>query len=120
LGSVASKIKTSEVRALAVVSQERVPLIPELQTMREAGLSEFIEPTWIGVFTTAGVPNGILAKINRDINRATLSDEVATHLETIGLTVKATESLEALQTMMKDDNAKWTAIITKAGLAGSQ
>jgi len=61
-------VKAGRIKALAVTSPKRVPLLPELPTIAEAGLPAYEFQAWYGIVAPAGVPKNILVKLNRDIN----------------------------------------------------
>jgi len=61
-------IKAGKLRALAVTSETRSKQLPEVPTMIEAGVPDFVVENWQGVFTTGGTPEAVIEKLNRDIN----------------------------------------------------
>jgi len=67
-------ILTNKVRALAVTSKERNPSLPDVPTMREAGLAGYEVIGWYGIYGPAGMPADLVARLNAQIGRA-LADE---------------------------------------------
>jgi len=70
-----SQIKGGKLRALAVSSARRSPLLPDLQTAAEAGVKGADFALWFGVWGPAGMPADLVNKINADVRKA-LADEV--------------------------------------------
>src|SRR4051794_11797799 len=67
LTTVVPFAKAGRLRALAVTSARRSPLLPELPTMAESGVPGFEAATWNGLVAPAAVPKDIVAKLNADI-----------------------------------------------------
>jgi len=61
-------LKSGKVRALAVASPKRSPLMPDLPTVTEAGLPGYEVSSWHGFVVPAGTPADVVAKLNRDLN----------------------------------------------------
>jgi len=66
--SIAPQANASRVRALAVTSNERSPLLPDVPTMKEAGLANFEATSWAGIVAPVGTSPEIIAKLSRAIN----------------------------------------------------
>jgi tripartite-type tricarboxylate transporter receptor subunit TctC len=69
LASALPNIKTSRVRALAVTTLQRSPLLAQVPTISEAGLAGFDISTWFGIFAPAGTPREVVAKLNAETVR---------------------------------------------------
>jgi tripartite-type tricarboxylate transporter receptor subunit TctC len=112
-GAVAH-IKAGRVRALAMVSAKRSPLMPELPTAIESGLP--MEATgWYGVLAPRGTPQGVIAKLNAELNRtlesAVLKERLAAQgTETVGSTPAV------FLARIKQEWDKWGKVIAAAGL----
>jgi tripartite-type tricarboxylate transporter receptor subunit TctC len=108
-------VKSGSVRALAISSPRRSPLMPELPTMIEAGIAGFESETWFGLLAPAGTPPDIVSRISADV-AAALSDQglrarfAAAGAETVGGTP------EQLAARIKSDAAKWAQVIKAANV----
>jgi tripartite-type tricarboxylate transporter receptor subunit TctC len=108
-------VKSGSVRALAISSPRRSPLMPELPTMIEAGIAGFESETWFGLLAPAGTPPDIVSRISADV-AAALSDQglrarfAAAGAETVGGTP------EQLAARIKSDAAKWAEVIKAANV----
>jgi tripartite-type tricarboxylate transporter receptor subunit TctC len=79
-----SQIKAGKLRALAVSSARRSPLLPDLQTTAEAGVKGADFALWFGVWGPAGMPADLVNKINGDVRRALADPGVKERLANTG------------------------------------
>lgn len=83
-------IKAGKIKALAISGAERIPALPDLPTMTEFGATldtnGVIGNSWHGVFTPAGTPDAIVAKLSAEIIRIVKTPEIQTRLRDLGLT----------------------------------
>ena len=84
LASAASLIKEGKVVALAVTTDKRSDVLPEVPTVQEAGIKPFDIGTWFGVFTTAGAPPAVIAKLHQAYSAALTDPAVQTRLKQMG------------------------------------
>jgi len=103
------------VRALAVTSPERSPLIPDVPTFREAGLAGMTQLGWQGVFAPIGTPNAVVDRLNREIVAIASSAEIRAHFEPEGLSPMDL-SREAFARFVRDDAAPWERIVKALGI----
>ena len=115
LGPAMSHIKGGKVRALAVTSGARSPLLPDVPTLAEAGVPGVDLVTWIGFLTPSGVDKAIATKLNHEIVRILQLREVREQLSGMGMTVVAGTPEQFAQTI-KDDTVKFSRIIKSAGI----
>jgi tripartite-type tricarboxylate transporter receptor subunit TctC len=80
-------IRAGRARPLAVTTPERVPQLPDVPTMIEAGFPGFEVWGWSGVATTAGTPAATIAALETEIRRALADSQTASRYERAGLTV---------------------------------
>jgi tripartite-type tricarboxylate transporter receptor subunit TctC len=84
MSSALPNIKAARVRALAVTTLKRSPLLPQLPTISEAGLRGFDVATWFGIFAPAGTPPDIVAKLNGEVVRILHTAEMKERLALLG------------------------------------
>ena len=65
--TTADHMATGKLKALAIARQERLPLYPNIPTLREAGFPDIDPRPWYGLFTTAATPKTIIDKIQQDV-----------------------------------------------------
>ena len=80
-------IKTGKLRALASTGEQRASQLPDVATVAELGYPGFSGEGWGGVVTQKGVPNEIVAKVSRDLNKVMSDKAVQERLEKAGLAV---------------------------------
>lgn len=115
LGPAMPFIKSGKVRALAVTSAKRSPLLPDVPTLVEAGVPGVDLVTWIGFVAPAGVDRTIVAKLNAELVRILNLPDVRERLSGIGMQVVASTPEQFAQTI-KDDTVKFGRIIKAAGI----
>ncbi|MCC7082664.1 MAG: tripartite tricarboxylate transporter substrate binding protein [Burkholderiales bacterium] len=106
--------RTGKLRALAVTSAKRTPLVPDMPTVAEAGLPSYaVENSW-GVFARKGVAAGILDKLNAEIVRVHALPDVRERYASFGL--EATSSTpQQFAAIIRADADKYSRIIKATG-----
>jgi len=77
-------LKSGRAVALAVSSAKRTPLLPDVPSAAEAGVPGFDYTLWLGLWGPAGLPAALADKINKDVNRALASPDLAERLNNLG------------------------------------
>ena len=78
-------IRTGKVRALAVLTEERIPALPNVPTGIEAGVPGFTMPLWYGMFAPAGTPSEIVARLARELAKTLDMADVRERLSALGV-----------------------------------
>ena len=107
-------IKSGKVRALAVTSAARFPLMPDLPTLAESGLKGFDVAAWNGIIVPAGTPREIVARLNRDVNEILRSPEVKARLNAAGLEPVGGTS-EDFGRVIRSEAERWAPVIKRTG-----
>jgi len=118
LGAAAPLIAGRQVKALAVLSRARSPLMPDLASAHEQGLTDFDVTTWTAFFLPKGAPRAIVDKLNA-VTHATMDTPAITNrMLEIGVTGVAPErrSPEYLGSFVADEVARWEGPIKSGGL----
>ncbi|WP_371420955.1 Bug family tripartite tricarboxylate transporter substrate binding protein [Tardiphaga sp.] len=76
--------KAGMYRALAVLSEERLPQLPDVPTFKELGFPSIVGATWFAVFAPAGTPQPVLDRLSAAITRIVRTPEFAKKMEPIG------------------------------------
>ena len=76
LAAALPHVKAGKLRALAVTDVARSPLLPEVPTMREAGIKDFQFTQWLALLAPAGTPAPIVARLNAALNKALVTKDV--------------------------------------------
>jgi tripartite-type tricarboxylate transporter receptor subunit TctC len=118
LGAAAPLITGKQVKAIAVLSKGRSPLMPELPSAHEQGLTGMDITTWTAIFLPKGAPKAIVDKLN-EVTHATMETPVIkSRMLEIGVTGVAPDrrSPEYLQKFVADEVARWEGPIKSGGL----
>jgi tripartite-type tricarboxylate transporter receptor subunit TctC len=113
--TVLGQIKAGKLKALAVTSKDRSAILPDVPTMIEAGVPDFVVATWLGYAVPANTPNAIVARLNAEINRISQDPQVKDKLLVQGFEMLPPGSPEAARKLIEDDQALWLPIIRQSG-----
>jgi tripartite-type tricarboxylate transporter receptor subunit TctC len=118
LGAAAPLITGKQVKALAVLSRNRTPLMPELASADEQGLTGVDVTTWTAIFLPKGVPRPIVDKLKDTTQAAMDTPAIKTRMLEIGVTGVAPDrrSPEYLANYVVEEVARWEAPIKSGGL----
>jgi tripartite-type tricarboxylate transporter receptor subunit TctC len=107
-------VKAGRLRALAVTSRERYPLVPELPTMIEAGYPGFEAGNWIGVVVPAGTPRPVVARLSTEMARAVRTPDVKEKFAQQGIDALGTTP-EEFRRLLAADVQKWGKVVRETG-----
>lgn len=110
-------IKAGKVKLLAVGSLKRSPLFPDVPTLDEVGLSGFDADTIFGVYAPAGTPAEVIARLNREINRALLLPIARERIGALG-GEPATMTPAEFHDKALEDGARFGKIIRERKIVG--
>src|SRR4051794_35543719 len=108
-------VRDGKIRALGVASVGRNALAPELPTMIEGGLPDFVALTFTGVMAPAGTPASIVNKLNAAINESLKPPEVVAALGKLGAEVR-TGSASEFGTFLVKERDLWVDVVTRTGI----
>jgi tripartite-type tricarboxylate transporter receptor subunit TctC len=113
------QIVAKTIKPIAVLSKNRSPILPELATAREQGLTGFDVPSWYALFLPAGTPPAIVQKLNRATVATLEIPAVQQRLQQIGGDVVTPDrrSPEYLAQFLAAEIKKWEAPIKASGLS---
>jgi tripartite-type tricarboxylate transporter receptor subunit TctC len=112
--SVLPQVGGGRLRAIAVSTRERSPLVPDLPGMREAGLPEYNLEFWYGMFVPAGTPPAIVRKIYDATVTAMQQPQVKAVLAREGTEVSTSPSTEAFAAFLVEDEKFWVNLAKAA------
>ncbi|MFO1086267.1 MAG: tripartite tricarboxylate transporter substrate binding protein [Reyranellaceae bacterium] len=114
-GPIVGPLKAGKLRALGLTAAERNPALPDVPTMKEAGLADLEIALWTGIVAPAGTPTDIVATLNRAIQQALGLPEVKTAMAAIAVEPRGTTP-EAYRELIARDSARWKAVATAASI----
>lgn len=109
------QIQRGELRPIAVATSRRLPDLPNVPTMQEAGLPDFEVVSWNGLAAPAGTPDAIIQKLNHAVNAILKMPDVKEKL--VGLGAEPVGGTSAQFTRYIDaETAKWAEVVKGAGV----
>ncbi len=118
LPSTLAHIKAGRLRALAVSSPQRSPVLPDVPTLAEF-VPGYSGTLWIGLFAPAGVPKAVIDRLQDGMRQAMADKELRDKLEAQGVELAGTPAKpvtpEEFAALLKQDIAKWAQIVKASG-----
>jgi tripartite-type tricarboxylate transporter receptor subunit TctC len=108
-------VQDGRVRVLAVSGPKRLPAIPEVPTMAEAGLPGAEAISFYGIVAPAGTPVPVLAALNGAVGRALARPDVRAAYAALGSAAEGSTP-EEFGRLIAEETAKWRAVIERIGL----
>ena len=113
--AAASQIQAGKVRALAVLSNQRSPLIPQVPTSKEAGVEHFEVPIWYGILAPAATPREIIMRLNAELSKALTAPDMKERLASAGIE-PMTSTPEQFASFIKSETVRFAKVIKDAGI----
>lgn len=113
--SVRPHIQSGKLRALAVTSAQRSRILPDLQTVAEAGVPGYEATTWYGVIAPPRMPSDMLGVLNREVERISQLPALRDHLAQEGFEASPTSG-DAFGRRIQSDIAKWIRVVREANV----
>ena len=107
-------VKAGRLRALAVTSTKRSPLLPEVPTVSEAGLPGFDVTSWYGIFAPAALPRSLVTKVNGDISAVLEAPDLRERLQRMDAE-PSPQSPEDFARFVREEIAKWAKVVKASG-----
>ena len=114
------QITQGTVTVLAVSSDKRAPQLPNIPTTAEIGLPAAAYAFWNGTFVPAKTPKEIVDKLGAEIRLTMADPEIQTLLINDGAIPQVSPSPEGMKTFVASEIDRWGAVVTKAGIAGTE
>jgi len=108
-------IKAGRVKAIAISSSARSPLVPELPTVSEAGLPGFQSVVWFGLLGPAALPKPVVERVNAEMNKTLALPDVKARFAQMGFDQAGGTPASFAQVMQRDAD-KWSKVIKDAGV----
>ncbi|WP_280152021.1 tripartite tricarboxylate transporter substrate binding protein [Piscinibacter sp. XHJ-5] len=113
--AVLSFVKTGKLRALAVSSAKRLPVLPEVPTVAEAGFKGFDTTDWKLLVAPAGTPADIVNRLNAEVEKAMSKPETAAQLLAEGSIPLSGSAQQAAQ-YLKAEQQRWSAVVRESNV----
>lgn len=110
----AALVKSGKIRALAVTSPQRSPVMPGVPSMQEAGVTDFDQTVWNALFAPAGTPPAVINRLNEAVRQAIQSRELVSRLEALGAQPAASTPAELGDRVQKEIE-RWGRVVKATG-----
>jgi tripartite-type tricarboxylate transporter receptor subunit TctC len=108
-------VQSNKLRALAITSSKRSPMLPDVPTVAEAGLPGYDFTAWYMLLAPAGTPAPILAKLNEDLRRISAMPDVRSKIEGMGGVV-AGSSLRETNDLLNSEFDRWAKVVKERNI----
>jgi tripartite-type tricarboxylate transporter receptor subunit TctC len=118
LAGVLPQVEANRIKAVAILAKDRSPVLPNLPSVQEQGLTDFETSIWFAFFLPKGTPASIVQKLNGAAVKAMNTSSVQQRLKELGVSVVAPErrSPEYLQKFVVSEIEKWAPTIRRANV----
>ena len=107
-------VKSGRLRAIAVTSTTRLPVMPDLPTVAESGLRGYESSQWYGLLAPAGTPEDILNSLNAHVVKIMQTADMKQRLKEDGI-VPVGNTRQEFAAYIKSEIAKWAKVIKQSG-----
>ena len=108
-------VRGGKIRALGMFSAKRLPSVPEVPTLAEAGGPALEASTWVMFLAPAGVPRDMVNRLSAETAKALASPELKAKFESLGIEPVGNSPEQAAR-FLDDEIAKWAKVISAAGV----
>jgi tripartite-type tricarboxylate transporter receptor subunit TctC len=108
-----SHIKSGNLRALAVTTEQRFPALPDVPTVAESGLSGYVVTSWNSLAAPAGTPRPVIDRLNQAVHKALASPEVKQRFAALGVQGNA-GTPEELRAFFLSEAKRWGQVVESA------
>lgn len=110
-----SQVPQGRLKALAVTTARRIPQLPDVPTLQEAGVAGYDASVWLALLAPAGTPKDIVAKLNAEIVKLMAAPDTAKALADAGVEV-APSSPEAMTSYLAQELERWGKVVKDTGV----
>ncbi len=114
INTVLPYVRDNRLRGLAVTSAKRSPVLPDLPTLAEAGISGFEAAAWQGIVVPTGTPNEIIQKLNAEVNKALAHPDIRSRLAAQGADILGGTPAE-YAAYLRSEMPRWAKAVKDSG-----
>jgi tripartite-type tricarboxylate transporter receptor subunit TctC len=108
-------VRSGQMRAVGVTTQQRSALAPDIPSLAESGLPDFDITAWTGLFVPSGTPPAVVKRLNAETLKIAGEEDYVARIHSMATDV-ASSSPEVFGKFVNDDVSRWTAVIRRAGI----
>jgi tripartite-type tricarboxylate transporter receptor subunit TctC len=109
-------IKGNRIRPLGVASNTRSVFLPDVPTMKEAGVPDFVADNWYGVLVPTGTPKPVIERLHREITKAVGQVDAKDRFFGAGLEARPSKTPLEFGAFVENDVARWADVIKRANI----
>lgn len=110
------QIRAGKLRAIVVTSPSRLPALPEIPTMSEAGITGFDVKEWQGIAMPAGVPREVIGRWTTELHKIMAMPDVRERLAALGMEAASPNTSEQFGGLVKSELGRWSKLVKDLGL----
>ena len=110
-----AQVPQGRLKALAVTTAKRIPQLPDVPTLQEAGVPGYEASVWLALLAPAGTPRDIVNKLNAEINKLMSAPDTRKALYDAGVEVSPSTP-EAMSEYMTQELARWGKVVKDTGI----
>jgi len=107
-------VQAGRLRALAITSAQRSPLLPELPTLAESGFPGFDVQSWFSLAAPAGTPRAVIERLNAALNKVLATPEMRQRIQELAAT-PVSSTPEQLRAFMAAETRRWREVVRQSG-----
>ena len=108
-------IRAGKLRAIAVTTRARTPLLPDVPTMAEAGLPGYAAESWLGILAPAKTPRAVIDRLTTELRSQLTDPRFTERLSEQGFEAVVLSGAEA-NGLVASETARWADVIRRAGI----
>jgi len=109
-------IKAGRLRAIGVASSARSVFLPDVPTVKETGVADFVADNWYGVLVPTGTPKPVIDRLHAEITKAVMQPDVRERFAGAGLETRSSKSPREFGAFVANDVARWADVIKRANI----
>ena len=110
-----AQVPAGRLKALAVTTSKRVPQLPDVPTMQEAGLPQYEASVWLALLAPPNTPREIVNKLNAELAKVMAQPDTVKALQDAGVE-PSLSTPEALQAYMAQEMERWGKVVKSANI----
>ena len=110
-----AQVPQGRLKALAVTTAKRIPQLPDVPTLQEAGVAGYDASVWLALLAPAGTPREVVVRLNTEIAKLMAQPDVAKALSDAGVEV-APSSPEAMSAYLVKELERWGRVVKETGV----
>jgi tripartite-type tricarboxylate transporter receptor subunit TctC len=114
--SVLPMIQSNKVRAVAVLSEKRLPMLPQVPTTGEAGVRDFEVSVWFGMLAPANTPRETVSRLNQELGKALAANDLRERFSSGGIETRASTP-EQFASFVRAETARYAKVIKDASIS---